>query len=315
VTVDVIVVTRDRPHLIGRAVASVVEAATPATRITVVDQSATSATAEVVAEFAAHDSRITHLAVNSKGSSLARNAGIAHTSADLVLFTDDDCVVAHDWVGSMIDEFANESCGGVFGSLCADDSDRPVDAADAPWLGVAITAATERREFAPHTTDLGFGHGANMAFRRTALDAVNNFDPMLGVGCVLRSWPERDIGYRMLATGHSISFQPKSVVMHNQWRTWDEVYAAHYNYAFGAGAAVAKYLRCGDLKGLRVMADWIFQLGFRQVFSGMVRWRDPRKIRIGMIHILYPMVGIWKSRGLPIDKTTRQYRNRLDSEA
>lgn len=310
-----IVVTRDRPHLIGRAVESVVVAATPETRITVVDQSATAATAEVISELTASDSRITRLALNTKGSSLARNAGIAHTSADLVLFTDDDCVVSPDWIASMIDEFADESCAAVFGSLRADDADQPGDAADAPWLGVAVTAGTERREFAPQSTDLSFGHGANMGFRRTALNAVDGFDPMLGVGCVLRSWPERDIGYRMLSAGHSITFQPKSVVSHNQWRTWDEVYAAHYNYAFGAGAAVAKYLRCGDLKGLRVLGDWILQLGFRQVVSGAVRWRDPRKIRIGVIHILYPMVGIWKSRGLPIDKSTRQYRDRRDSEA
>lgn len=314
-TVDVIIVTRDRSHLIGKAVESVLTAATPQTMVTIVDQSSDSATAEVVGHFCAQDERVVYLPIESKGSSLARNAGIAETSGQFVLFTDDDCVVAGDWVTSMIAEFDMSSSSAVFGALRGGDTDRPEGAAAAPWLGVAVTSATERIEFAPNTTDLGFGHGANMGFRRTALDEVNNFDPMLGVGCALRSWPERDIGFRLLRSGHRISFTPSSVVQHNQWRSWDDVYAAHRNYAFGAGAAAAKYVRCREWKGLRVLRDWLVHLGVRQIVSGVIRWRDPRKVRIGLIDLFYPALGAWRSRSVPIDREHCQYLDRRTSEA
>lgn len=306
-TVDVAIVTRDRPHQIGRAVESVLASTHADLTLTVADQSTGGETREVVERHAQCDGRVRYLSLDSVGSSRARNTVIGATSGDYVLFTDDDCVVAPDWVEAIVDEFARGDADAVFGGLDPDDSHRPDDAAIAPWLGVAITSATDRRVFHPGATDISFGHGANMAFRRTALEMVGSFDPLLGVGGPLRSWPERDIGFRILQAGGRIVFQPAARVCHAQWRTWGEVFAAHRNYSYGAGAACAKYVRCGHRVGFRLFAGWILQLGFRQVVSGALRWRDLRKVRLGLISIAWPFAGAVGGLHRPVDRERCRY--------
>ena len=311
--VDVVIVTRNRPGQVEACVRSVLASTATDFSILVSDQSDDSDTRSIVDALGKDDPRVRYLATASRGSSRSRNAAIAVTDAPLVLFTDDDVRVAADWVERMVEEFdRTPDAAAVFGRLGATDEGAPADAARAAWFGVAQTHAEERRVFVDDPTDLGFGHGANMGFRRTALEAVGGFDPLLGVGGELRSWPERDIGYRLLVAGWSIVFQPDVRALHHQWRTWDEVFAQHRNYAFGAGAACRKYMACGQPSARRLLASWMAQLGVRQIVSGLLRWRDFRKVRLGGIAIGWAFRGLIASRRYDIDHETVRYRDPFD---
>ena len=130
-----------------------------------------------------------------------------------------------------------------------------------------------------------------MAFRRATLGSIAGFDPLLGNGGPLRSWPEKDIGYRILAQRGTILYEPTVVVYHKQWRSWSGVKKTQKNYGFGAGAVAARYLKSGDLGGLYLLAEWVLGQGVRQVISGLFKWRSWQKISAGLIQILYPIPG------------------------
>lgn len=311
-SVDVVIVTRNRPSLIARAIPSVLASDHLDLILTVTDQSDDDETRKVVEAFAAEDDRVRYVPLDTVGSSRARNAAIDATSCPIVLFTDDDCVVDSTWVSEMLAEFTASAPAAVFGRLDPDTSDQPADAAEAPWLGVAVTEGEERRTFEPGPRETGFGHGANMGFRRDALEAVAGFDPLLGTGGPLRSWPERDIGYRVSRQGGTVVFTPEAGVSHSQWRTWPEVYDVHRSYSYGAGAACVKYMRCGQYSGLLLLLDWLVQIGFRQMASGAVRWRDLRKVRLGGIAIVWSLRGVFGGLRRPVDRTTVRY---VDTDA
>lgn len=305
--VDVVIVTRNRPQLVARAIPSVLASQHRNLTLTVTDQSDGDETRTLVESIAADDDRVRYLPLDTVGSSRARNAAIAATSCSIVLFTDDDCLVDTTWVSEMIAEFEASSCDAVFGRLDPDTTDQPADAAEAPWLAVAVTEGETRRVFEPGPRETGFGHGANMGFRREALERVGGFDPLLGTGGPLRSWPERDIGYRISRGGGTVVFTPEARVAHGQWRTWAEVFSVYRSYSYGAGASCLKYARCGQLSGLRLLVGWIFQIGFRQMTSGVVRWRDIRKVRLGAIAVVWTIGGVFAGLRRPIDRATVRY--------
>jgi GT2 family glycosyltransferase len=100
---------------------------------------------------------------------------ISSTDAEILLFTDDDVVVAKDWVISMVDRLLIEQGDGVVGGVKVAPSIRPVE-----WTQKHLMyfASTE------HVRD-GDSHpfiGANYCIRRTVYDQIGGFNPLVGPG-------------------------------------------------------------------------------------------------------------------------------------
>src|SRR5690349_4461032 len=77
----------------------------PSYEVIVVDNDSTDATAAVVdARRAAHP-RLRYVFEPGPGLPRARNAGIMNAGAPIIAFTDDDVVVADNWVGSVYQAF------------------------------------------------------------------------------------------------------------------------------------------------------------------------------------------------------------------
>jgi hypothetical protein len=176
-------------------------------------------------------------------------------------------------------------------------------------ITVAVKDSPRRQVFQGNRFNLGFGHGANMGFRREALRQIGNFDELLAAGAELRSWPERDIGYRILARGGRIVYAPDALIHHRHWRDWLKLRRTYRDYAFGAGAAVGKYLRCGDWGSLYLLAEWLVDQGLRQVVFGAPKWRSWQKVQVGLLQLTYPWVGLVHSLRYPVDRTTGLYRS------
>lgn len=147
-----------------------------------------------------------------------------------------------------------------------------------------------------------------MGLRRTCFDDLGGFDELLGAGAPLRSWPERDLGYRILRRGGRIVYTPAALVHYRHWRGWDEVRSTYRNYAIGAGAATGKYLRCGDWAGLYLLVEWLAGQGVRQVVSGVLKWRSGQKIQVGLLQLIYPWVGLIQGWRYPVDRERVLYR-------
>lgn len=314
--IDVVIATCNRQDLITNTLRSLQANTIQDFQAWIVDQSDDSATADVVQRFAAQDPRFVYIHSAVKGVNAARNIGIAAGVAPIVALTDDDCAVEKNWLEMLLSEYeAYPECVSLFGRI------KPVSISETAVppeqfqeiqrmqeiLPMAAKDCPHHHMFGDNRFNLGFGHGANMSFRRSAFTTYGLFDEFLGAGAPLCSWPERDIGYRIMAAGGKILYSPNVLVYHAHWRNWPDVRNTFRNYAYGAGAAVNKYVRTGDWASLRLLSDWIIQMGFRQILSGLFKWQSWQKIYVGFLQLIYPWVGLWRSRQYSIDPTYRVY--------
>ncbi|MFH1286545.1 MAG: glycosyltransferase family A protein [Candidatus Magasanikbacteria bacterium] len=94
----------------------------------------------------------------NKGVSKARNTGITHANGDILLFTDDDCVVSKDWFEELTRPFTNKDVSFVFGKTTyVSDT----------YVGYFPEKIVEVRQWP--------GAG-NIAFRKEVFDKVGGFD-------------------------------------------------------------------------------------------------------------------------------------------
>lgn len=216
--------TRDRPHLLAGLLDALPAALDDRCEVLVVDSA--SRTAATVSLCRAREVPV--LRIDEPGTSRARNAGIAHTTADLVAVTDDDCLPQPGWSAALRAAFADPSVGLVTGRVLPDGP------AAAP---VSLTLEERSRAL---TVDSLIGHGANAAFRRAALDAVGGFDEQLGPGTPLHAAEDVDLFRRLLGAGWSGRYAADAVVLHRQWRGRRAALATSWAYGVGAGAAARR---------------------------------------------------------------------------
>jgi cellulose synthase/poly-beta-1,6-N-acetylglucosamine synthase-like glycosyltransferase len=212
-TLSVIVCTHQRPQDLERCLAGLAAHAAAA-EVIVVDSASKPAVAPAVEAFNDRLPRLRYVYVEQPGLSLARNAGIAAATGEIVAFLDDDAVPEAGWPDAIKDAFAAPGVGCV-GGAC-----RPAFAADRPrWLSdrllqlAGITRfGTERRE--PRSS-AEWPFGANMAFRREALADAGEFSTALGRrGRVLLSGEDSNMVARVLACGWRVLLEPRAVVAH-----------------------------------------------------------------------------------------------------
>ena len=101
-SVSVVICTRNRPDTVEQAVASVLANDYPAFDVTVIDQSTSVATENVLRRLLDTDRRLRYIHVYEAGLSRAYNTGIDRTQGELLAFTDDDCVVPRDWLSAIV---------------------------------------------------------------------------------------------------------------------------------------------------------------------------------------------------------------------
>lgn len=308
--VDIVVPTYGRGNRIRALIDSILQSDYPNYIMWIIDQSENDLTEKVVSPYTELDTRIRYLRDKHRGSNIARNIGASHGDAPLILFTDDDCRVTEGWLRAMVAEFKNSYAWAVFGRILADELLDPGHPRHqlVKLFTIAYQDLGNRVAFENDLYNLNFGHGANMGFRRDCFELIKGFDNLMGSGGKFRAWPERDIGFRILAKGGCIVYTPTALLFHDQWRDWPALRKTYRNYAFGAGAAVAKYLRCGYWKAIYLYIDWIFSAGIRQIISGLIKYRSWKKIEVGLGHLIIPWIGMIKSIGFPINREDILYK-------
>lgn len=305
--VDLVIPTRNRPDLIGTALASALRSEAVELTIWVIDQSDDDRTRQVVAAVAARDLRVHYQSAPPRGISAARNLGLRLGKAPYILFTDDDCRVEPDWAQAMVAAFTTPQIWAVFGRILPDHTTPQHPTDRLPGLDLATKLSLTPMLYQHNRFNLSFGHGASMGIRRTAWEHLGGFDEALGVGGPLRSWEDRDFGYRILAAGYQIAYTPDALLYHHQWRSWPDVRRAWHNYAIGTGAAAGKYLRYGDLGGLILLGEWFLSQGLRQLLSGVIKWRSWPKTFSGLQQLTVPWYGLLISLRMPLSRTYRVY--------
>ncbi len=299
--ITVVVPTRNRGSLIEETIAALRALRYPTFTVIVVDQSTDDRTRRAVEAAALGDGRVRIEPTSTVGSSAARNIGARVAQTPIVAYTDDDCVVDPEWLSALAAEFSEPEVAAVYGRLL------PYGSTERTGTEVGFKAAGERAEYVSRTPPWYIGHGGNMAFRRQDLLAAGGFDPLLGAGGKFGACEDPDIAYRLLAAGRRVVYSGAALAYHKHWKDWPAQKRMERAYGIGAGAQFAKYIRCGDLYGLRLLGTWTWQLGVRRVGAGLLKWRSTRPMYLGYCQLVYPWVGLVRSLAARVDPDRMVY--------
>lgn len=242
----VVICTLQRPRTTADAVHSALAARPGPLAVIVIDQAAPGGD-DPLAQFTT-DSRFLRVPFAGRGLARARNIGMATAEAagaEIVVFTDDDCIAEPGWLGGFGRVFAaHPDVGLAFGST------RPAahDRAAGTIPGYVVRKTAVHRGIAAKSDVEAMG--ACMAVRAEHWRRIGGFDDWFGAGSSLASADENEFSIRMLAQGFSVAETTEAAVVHHGLRPRAAVGPMIAGYMRGSGAATAKMLRLGGLRGL-----------------------------------------------------------------
>jgi len=221
--ITVVVCTRDRAVSLARCLASLARLDPPAAEVLVVDNAPRdSSTKEVVAA-----TPFRYVREDSPGLDRARNRGIAEARHDLIAFTDDDVEAEPGWLGALASAFQDSRIAGVTGRVLPAVQETRAERLFQAY-GKGMDKGDRPREFDPAVLAPGdllrtqaVGVGANMAFRRPALESIGGFDPDLDAGTPAAGAGDLDLFHRLLCAGFVLRYEPAAIVHHHHRRTMD----------------------------------------------------------------------------------------------
>jgi len=201
----VCVATRNRAHLLPRLVSALERQLVDPSRFEVIiaNDASTDRTSEVLEELTERSPlRIRVLNSPSRGGPASgRNLAWQASNADLIAFTDDDCVPTPDWLGVHLSALADVdiSQGQVL-------SDPDQNAAAGP-MARRIAVVDEN----------GLYETCNICYRKAWLERLGGFDTSFR-----RAGEDADLAWRAKLAGATTAFSPEAMVHHDvdpfSWR-------------------------------------------------------------------------------------------------
>ncbi len=203
----------------------------PDYEVILVDDGSTDETQKLVQPRRDGTSAFPHLRVirhaENAGLSVARNTGIAAAQGEIVAFTDADCRADEDWLHYLVGALLEGGFMGMGGPNLLPPEDSAVAAAVMASPGGPAHVMLNDRE-AEHIP------GCNMAFFKSALDAVGGFDPQFTL-----AGDDVDLCWRLQQAGFKIGFNPAAFVWHYRRST----VLAYLKQQDGYGVAEALLVR------------------------------------------------------------------------
>ena len=161
--------------------------------------------------------RATILYEAKRGPAAARNRGLVNATAEIVAFTDADCVVHRDWLSRIIEPLSDPAVGIAGGTILARKPCNEVEE-----FGEQI----HDHQMAIEYYSPPYAITMNWASRRAVLDAVGPFDEEL-----LRC-EDCDLAYRVVKAGYRIVHEPAAVVYHRNERSLAGLIAEGYAHGY-----------------------------------------------------------------------------------
>ena len=240
---SVLVCTHNRSYNVIPCLDSIVQSLSNAApieaEIVVIDNASKDNTAIVLKEWAAKSPFPVNLQFEAKkGASYARNCGLRAARGELLIWTDDDCRLAPDYVATALKYDAADAELVFRGGRVAlgDPSDYPI----------SITWESNPRRWHAKKHEKrqlgGAVMGANMMMRRALVDKLGLFDGRFGPGSNIPAGEETDYIYRAYAAGILVEFVPDLIVYHHHGRkTVADAFKIMRNYSIAGGAVTAKH--------------------------------------------------------------------------
>lgn len=249
---SVIIATRNRPDRLARCLESVEALDYPDFEVIVVDNNPSDeSTAEFFEGRYGADSRFHYVREYRPGLAAAHNRGVQEMAdrSEYAAFTDDDVLVDRYWLLELIRGFtAAPNVGCVTGMIF------PLELETWPQLlieefggfnkGFQRQIYDLRKNRPPDPlfpfTPGRFGSGANMAFRRSSLARIGDFDPAMGTGTPAMGGDDLAAFFRVITGGEALVYEPAAIVRHGHYREYAALQRQIYGYGVGLTAFLTK---------------------------------------------------------------------------
>lgn len=246
---SIVVCTRNNAEMLEETLASILADSSSLSReLIVVDNGSSDPTPQVVAAAAAGVSLpVRYEYEHTPGASHARNRGVLKAAAPLVLFADDDVLVADGWADALAEPFSDSTTVAVAGRII------PLWPVEPPvWMnGPHSTRLTlEDHGSSPRLLDLEtLPYTANLAVRRDVLLSFDPpFDPRLGpAGRLKLDGEDWHLARNLLSVG-MIRYSPEAVISHRvRVERMDYAYMRRAFFQVGMGSTRGERLRGADM--------------------------------------------------------------------
>ncbi len=304
VSVSIVVATYDRPADLRRCLRSLVAQRSPhRIEIVVVDNHpASGVTPPVAAEFP----EVRLVSEPRQGLSYARNAGIAESTGDIIVATDDDVAAPDDWVEKLIRPFEDPTVMVVTGNIVPAELSAAAQRLFEAYGGLGRGVERLRVDhhwfwsFRGAVPTWQLGATANAAFRGAifADPEIGLMDEALGAGTPTGCSEDTYVFYKVLRAGYAIVYEPSAFVWHYHRTDMPALRRQIYSYAKGHVAYQLRTLfRDRDL---RALARFFVQLP--AVYLSRVRARlkdgDEYPLRLVALEVAGTLAGpfaLWRS--------------------
>lgn len=225
-TVSIVVPAHNAQATIDDCVRSLLQLKPPdgGFEIVVVDNDSTDATLRFLKQY---ENRIRILHESIRGSSAARNLGIARARGKIVAFTDADCTVDSEWLVNLIPPLAEPSVGASGGRILSRKSSNWIER-----FGEVMHDHRRAIEVYRRPTIIGM----NFATRRAILEEVGLFD----IGLIRGQ--DTDLGWRIHGAGYQIKYCPGAEVRHSNESTVSGLFFDGVDHGRSQALLRAKYL-------------------------------------------------------------------------
>jgi O-antigen biosynthesis protein len=196
--ISVVVCSCNGNRTIGECLAALSELTYPDYEVIVIDDGSTDGVSETASRYDVHLIR-----TGNRGLSAARNLGYETASGEIVAYIDDDAYPDPDWLTYLASTFLTTDFVGVGGPNFPPSGDGLAAECIARTPGGPVHVLLSDRE-AEHIP------GCNMAFRRSAIEAVGGFDPRFR-----SAGDDVDFCWRLQERGWKIGFSPAAQVWHH----------------------------------------------------------------------------------------------------
>lgn len=196
--VAVVVPTHGRSDRLGRLTRALLSQELPPDEVLIVDDASTDETPEVLEALVSQHAPVlrTIRVDRNRGPAHARNLGWRACTAELVAFTDDDCVPHRGWLSGLVDATSHDRGPGIVQGRTVPDPTGPPMGPFSRTLEV--------------THESGFYETCNILYRREVLEQLDGFDERY----LTPAGEDTDLAWRARDRGVATTFVPDAVVEH-----------------------------------------------------------------------------------------------------
>jgi glycosyltransferase involved in cell wall biosynthesis len=219
--ISVVVPVLDMADTVGECLEALVSQSLSAAEreIIVVDNGSTDGTRDVVGRFP-----VTLIDEPAPGAPNARNCGVRASRADLVAFTDADCVPSRGWLRRLLGAFRQHDADVVAGPLAVLDPGQSIFARYSAALGQYDPARTLAHPRFPYATT------GNLAMRRRLVTEAGLFDP------AFPTFDAAELFWRLhRRTPPKAVIEPRAVVFYRTRQSIGAFIRQNYGYGQGLG--------------------------------------------------------------------------------